>query len=42
MAQALSPQRFGIIADTHGFFDPSLIEHFAGVTAIPTSSGDSD
>lgn len=26
--------RIGIIADTHGLFDPALIEHFAGVTAI--------
>lgn len=34
MAQALSPQRVGVIADTHGLFDSALIEHFAGVTAI--------
>lgn len=34
MAQALSPQRVGVIADTHGLFDPSLIEHFAGVSVI--------
>lgn len=34
MAQALSPQRIGVIADTHGLFDSSLIEHFAGVTVI--------
>ncbi len=34
MAQAFSPQRVGVIADTHGLFDPSLIEHFAGVSAI--------
>lgn len=36
--------RIGIIADTHGFFDPSLIEHFAGVTAILHAGdiGDSD
>jgi putative phosphoesterase len=26
--------RIGVIADTHGLFDPALIEHFAGVTAI--------
>ena len=26
--------RIGVIADTHGLFDPSLIKHFAGVTAI--------
>ena len=23
--------RIGVIADTHGLFDPSLIKHFAGV-----------
>lgn len=34
MAQAFPPQRIGVIADTHGLFDPSLIEHFAGVTVI--------
>lgn len=34
MAQARSPQRIGVIADTHGLFDSSLIEHFAGVTVI--------
>ncbi|HSN05440.1 MAG TPA: metallophosphoesterase family protein [Nitrospira sp.] len=26
--------RFGVIADTHGLFDPALVEHFAGVTTI--------
>jgi uncharacterized protein len=26
--------RIGVIADTHGLFDPALVEHFAGVTAI--------
>ncbi|MCS6284355.1 MAG: metallophosphoesterase family protein [Nitrospira sp.] len=26
--------RIGVIADTHGLFDPSLLDHFAGVTAI--------
>lgn len=26
--------RIGVIADTHGLFDPALIEHFAGVAAI--------
>lgn len=26
--------RIGVIADTHGLFDPALIEHFAGVTTI--------
>ncbi len=34
MAQAGSPQRVGVIADTHGLFDPSLIEHCAGMTAV--------
>jgi putative phosphoesterase len=29
-----SVARIGVIADTHGLFDPALIEHFAGVTAI--------
>lgn len=24
----------GVIADTHGLFDPSIVEYFAGVTAI--------
>jgi putative phosphoesterase len=34
----------GVIADTHGLFDPALIEHFAGVTAIlhACDIGDSD
>lgn len=26
--------RIGVIADTHGLFDPALIEHFAGMIAI--------
>ena len=26
--------RIGVIAGTHGLFDPALIEHFAGVTTI--------
>lgn len=26
--------RIGVIADTHGLFDPALIEHFTGVAAI--------
>lgn len=26
--------RIGVIADTHGLFDPAVIKHFAGVTAI--------
>ena len=34
MAQAGSPQRVGVIADTHGQFDQAIIEHFAGVEAI--------
>lgn len=36
--------RIGVIADTHGLFDPALIEHFAGVTAILHAGdiGDSD
>ena len=39
-----SVARIGVIADTHGLFDPSLIEHFAGVTAILHAGdiGDSD
>lgn len=36
--------RIGVIADTHGLFDPALVEHFAGVTAILHAGdiGDSD
>lgn len=36
--------RIGVIADTHGLFDPALIEHFAGVTTILHAGdiGDSD
>jgi putative phosphoesterase len=26
--------RIGVIADTHGRFDPAVVEHFAGVNAI--------
>lgn len=27
-------RKIGVIADTHGLFDPALVEHFAGVTTI--------
>ena len=34
MDQSIARQCIGVIADTHGLFDPSIVEHFAGVTAI--------
>jgi putative phosphoesterase len=44
MDRSIARQCIGVIADTHGLFDPSIGEHFAGVTAIIHAGdiGDSD
>ncbi|THJ17097.1 MAG: metallophosphoesterase family protein [Nitrospira sp. CG24D] len=44
MDRSIARQCIGVIADTHGLFDPSIVEHFAGVTAILHAGdiGDSD
>ena len=34
MAQAKKDTRIGVIADTHGLFDPAIRRHFRGVDHI--------
>lgn len=44
VVRSIASRQIGVIADTHGLFDPALVEHFAGVTAILHAGdiGDSD
>jgi len=34
VVRSIASLQIGVIADTHGLFDPALVEYFAGVTTI--------